>query len=88
MNIYWTRSARDDLQSVWNIAARSSTLYANKFVNELITSAHNIGNSPKTGKVVPEINDPDTREIVSHSYRIMYQIRKDRLYIMQVTNDK
>jgi plasmid stabilization system protein ParE len=88
MNIYWTRSARDDLQSIWNNIAHSSTLYANKFVDELITCADNIGNSPNIGSVVPEINHPDTREIICNSYRIMYQIRKDRLYIMQVTNEK
>jgi len=86
MNIYWTRTARDDLQAIWNAASLNSSVYANKFVCDLLSSAHNTLNSPEGGTIVPEINDPNTKEIICNPYRIMYQVRKDKIYFMQISS--
>lgn len=86
MNVYWTQTARDDLQAIWNHIAHDSIFYADKFTNELFSSTDKLKTFPKSGRVVPEINDPNTREIIHGSYRIMYIIRRDEIYVTQVTH--
>ena len=36
------------------------------------------------GRVVPERDDPDIREIFIYSYRVIYRIRKDQIEVLAV----
>ena len=86
MTIRWTQTAKDDLQSIWDFIARDSVYYADKFIDELLSKPDILETFPKIGKKIPEINDPNSREITHGSYRIMYVIRDEYIYITQVTH--
>ena len=43
---------------------------------------------PTIGRVVPEINDNNIREIFIHSYRVMYEIENDNIVIHAVMHGK
>ena len=86
MTVKWTKTASDDLQSIWDYIARDSVFYADKFIDELLSSADILEDFPEIGRVVPEICDPNTREIIHGSYRIMYLIRGETAFITQVTH--
>ena len=38
----------------------------------------------ESGRIIPEIGNENTREIVYGSYRIMYEIRGEIVYITQI----
>lgn len=39
---------------------------------------------PRSGRRMPEFNNENLREIISGNYRIIYQIKKDAVYIQTV----
>lgn len=43
---------------------------------------------PRMGKKVPEVNDDSLREISLHSWRILYLLRQDNLYIVTVVHKR
>ena len=86
MMVQWTKTALADLQSIGDYIARDSVFYANKFMDELLKASEMLGDSPKLGRVIPEIKDSNAREIIHGSYRIMYIIRDNGIFITQVTH--
>jgi len=86
MTVNWTHTAKADLQSIWDYIARDSVFYADKFIDELLLSADILVDFPEVGRIIPEINDPNSREIIHGSYRIMYNIRDEGVYVTQITH--
>jgi len=43
---------------------------------------------PELGRIVPEINDPQVREHFIVSYRLIYEIKDNDLYILGVIHGK
>jgi plasmid stabilization system protein ParE len=44
---------------------------------ELITRAESLVNFPEIGRRVPEFLQPDLREIICRSYRIIYRLKRE-----------
>ena len=40
------------------------------------------------GRIVPEIDDPNIREIIIYSFRIVYEISGDRIEILTIIHNK
>jgi plasmid stabilization system protein ParE len=47
------------------------------FVLDVFAAIERLENFPQSGRVVPEKNDPQIREILLGNYRIIYRLRKD-----------
>jgi len=86
MTVKWTQTAKDDLQAIWDYIARDSVFYANKFTDELLSAADVLKGSPKIGRIIPEIKDPNAREVIHRSYRIMYVIKGNTVFVTQITH--
>ena len=86
MTVQWTETAKDDLQGIWDYIARDSVFYADKYVDELLSATDVLEIFPEIGRIIPEIGDPNSREIIHDSYRIMYLIGEETAYITQVTH--
>jgi plasmid stabilization system protein ParE len=86
MNLSWSQTAKNDLQGIWDYIANDSVYYADKFIDELLSTANVLEDHPRIGRVVPEIGDQNTREIVYRSYRIMYLIQEEEIIVTQVTH--
>ncbi|MFZ4681846.1 MAG: type II toxin-antitoxin system RelE/ParE family toxin [Terrimicrobiaceae bacterium] len=72
-----TDQSQDDLREIVCFIARDNSERARRFGNELIDQALCVGNFPEMGRIVPEIGDPEVREIIHGSYRIVYEILRD-----------
>lgn len=64
--------------------AKDSPLYADVFVDRLIGSAERLQEFPRSGRIVPEYADPDIREVIVGSYRIVYRLRGGAVEIATV----
>ena len=84
MRIVWTEPAVEDLQELHAYIARDSELYASGFVERIITAVERLADYPALGRIVPEANEENIRELVYQNYRIIYRITKNRIEMLSV----
>jgi toxin ParE1/3/4 len=82
--VIWTIPARDDLKAIFEYIALDSRFYANKVVREIIECVSTISDMPERGRIVPEINEKEIREIFIYSYRLIYQLMTDSITVFAV----
>ena len=84
--ILWSETAKKDLQQIYDYIAEDSVYYADLFVDELMGKLESLKEFPNIGRLVPEIQSDDVREIFYHSYRVMYKSLHGNVYITQITH--
>ena len=85
MTATWSREAGENLVEIEEFIARDSRERAVRFVDALIDHAEAIlADNPRSGRVVPEIGNPDMRELIFRGYRIVYRLKGDAPEILTV----
>jgi addiction module RelE/StbE family toxin len=84
MTIKWTNEAKKHLQHIRDYIARDSVANANTFVKKLIAAPDQLIQFPQSGRMIPELQDPEKREVLLGNYRIMYHVVGGVVYITQV----
>ena len=69
-------SAQTDLADIVRYIAQHNSDAAARLGFELITRAESLTNFPEIGRIVPEFRQPDLREIICRSYRIIYRLKR------------
>lgn len=90
MKIVWTEPAIEDLRNLYDYIARDSDLYASSFVERIIVAAERLSDFPRIGRVVPEAEDENIRELLNQNYRIVYRIKSEnkRIEILTVIHGR
>ena len=88
MRLEWSRDALDDLDEIFDYIASYSVERATEFVNKLRSEARELIDTPRLGTMIPEIGEDAFRELYTHEYNIMYEIKKDTILIHEVYNSK
>lgn len=81
MVIVWSIPARQDLRLIHQYIAHDSKRYANRVIQDITDKVGILAELPHLGRMVPEIGEEQVREIGMYSYRIMYELINDTLYI-------
>lgn len=84
--VRWSLTAGDDLQDIEDFIARDSVLHAITFVDRVVESAETLLKTPRIGRMVPEFNRPDLRELIFRNYRIVYHMQNDEVFILRVVH--
>jgi toxin ParE1/3/4 len=85
VKIIWTGRSLKDLEEIGEYISKDSPKYAKLTLEKLIETANLIESSQLIGRVVPEVNQKDIRELITGNYRIIYQIlEKEYAYILTV----
>jgi plasmid stabilization system protein ParE len=82
--ILWTRRARRDLLEIGDFIARDKPGAAAKWVGKILNAVERTALFPTSGRIVPEIDRSDIREIVIDNYRIVYQLSEGTIAILTV----
>lgn len=82
--IIWTPQSQHDLRDIQNYIARDAPITAKAFVRRLRRSVQRLRQFPESGTVVPELGNPNIREVFHGPYRIIYRIRPDKIDILTV----
>jgi len=82
--VAWTAPAVSDLESIREYIARDSEVYADSVLSEIFDAVDQLLTYAESGRVVPELNEPQTRELIVGSYRVMYDIQADTIRILTV----
>jgi addiction module RelE/StbE family toxin len=77
VNVIWTETAIEDLKLIHEYISKDLKLYADRFVEKIITRVKQLENFPKSGRVVSEFNSKIIRELIEGNYRIIYRITRD-----------
>ncbi|MBI5894095.1 MAG: type II toxin-antitoxin system RelE/ParE family toxin [Deltaproteobacteria bacterium] len=75
--VIWTNPAKIDLRDIHDYIARDSKYYAQKVSQDIIDKSEKLNLFPEIGRIVPEIDDPNIREIFIYSYRLIYEVLPD-----------
>lgn len=81
MVIVWSKPAQEDLRLIHHYIAHDSARYATRVIQDISDKVGNLINLPRIGRVVPEIGEETVREIGMYSYRIMYELIGDTVYV-------
>lgn len=84
MKLRWTGRARRDLVEIGAYIARDNRGAARRWVERLRERARKAAGAPRTGRVVPELGRDEVREVFLETYRIVYEIREDAVYVLTV----
>lgn len=55
-------------------------------VDRLTNRSEQIASFPLSGRMVPEYEAPDVREVIERPYRIIYRIKPDQIDILAVVH--
>ena len=72
--VRWTDLAIDDIENIAEYISKDSLTFARIQTARFFERAKILESQPFTGRVVPELNDPSTRELVMSNYRIIYHM--------------
>ena len=71
MNVHWTETAIEHLVAIYERIAQDAPLYAHRMVDRLTRRSEQIATFPESGRMVPEYEAPDVREVIESPYRII-----------------
>jgi toxin ParE1/3/4 len=84
--VIWAPSALDDIDSIAEYIAQDSPETASLFINRLMEATDRLQEFPLSGRIIPEINNPNCREVIYGAYRIMYRVEGDEVWITGVVH--
>ena len=85
VTVIWIDQAIDDIHSIAEYIAKDSQKYAAITVSKLFERVEMLTSHPKAGRVVPETNNENIRELIEGNYRIIYEIiSEQRIEILTV----
>lgn len=77
VKVVWTELSVEDLRKIFDYISENSSYYASITVNRIYKRADLITNNPKIGRIVPEIDSDEFRELIIGNYRLIYYIVSD-----------
>lgn len=84
MNVHWTDNAERHLDAIHDYIAKNSEEYAKIVVDKLTRRSQQISTFPLSGRIVPEFDVEQIREVIEESYRIIYYIKSDQIDVLAV----
>jgi plasmid stabilization system protein ParE len=84
MKVYWTDTAQRHLDAIYGYIAQDSPAYAKRMVDRLTGRSRQIAEFPLSGRMVPEYQVNQIREVIEGPYRIIYYIKPDRIDVLAV----
>ncbi len=84
MKVHWTDNAENHLDAIYEYVSRNSEEYAKRMVDRLTQRSIQISKFPFSGRVVPEYENENIREVIEGSYRIIYFIKDEQIDVLAV----
>ena len=83
--VTWANAAIDDLQRLREYFEPASPRFAEKLMDQLISRTRMLADFPQSGRMVPEFEIAQLREVRSGNYRIIYRLEQiDKVEITRI----
>lgn len=86
MRVHWTENAVKHLVDIHAYISENSKIYAAAMVRRLTQNSERIAAFPKTGRMVPEFQAEDIREVIESPYRIIYRVKSEQIDVLAVVH--
>jgi plasmid stabilization system protein ParE len=86
--VSWSLRARADLKAIHEHISKDSPINAKTVVREIVGRANLIDQAPRGGRKVPELEDEAIREIPVYSWRVIYQLRDETVFIVTLVHKR
>ncbi len=86
--LIWTHEALNDINGIAEYIGRDSHYHAQQVVERLFNLADELPAHPKIGRIVPELADHNVRERFLYSYRLIYELIDETIYVVAVIHGK
>ena len=88
LKIIWSEESLEDIESIAKYIEKDSMAYAKSVVRNIFLKVNILPDFPLIGRVVPEYQDENIRELFIYSYRLIYKIDKKFISIIAVIHGK
>lgn len=82
--IVWTPQAIGDVEGIKAYIARDSARYAALIAERIVEAVDRLAAFPLSGRVVPELQREEIREVIYGNYRIVYRLTQSAIQILTV----
>ena len=87
MRVTWSPLADRQVDDAVEYIARDDPIAALKWLEHLLVRVKALSRFPDSGRMVPETQREDIREILVRPYRVMYRRRDDRVEIVAIRHE-
>lgn len=84
MKIIWSPLAVDQVRDIATYIALDKPSVAVLWAEKIFGSVERLAEFPESGRIVPEINRNEIREIVQGNYRVIYKVKQKEILILIV----
>ena len=84
VEIRWSPLAIEDYDSLIRYYEKTTPKFAQNLAKKIIYIIENLTKFPKMGRIVPELEIKEIREIIYRNFRIIYRLKKDILEIARI----
>jgi len=80
----WKQRAKVDLREIKAHIAKTAPQNAQSYVQDLKAAARRLKQFPEMGGIIDEFQDPEIRELVVESHRIVYRYHDNTIEIITI----
>ena len=88
MRIIWSPLAVDRASELADYIAQDKPSAAEKWIDTVFSKVEQLKSFPEIGRIVPEINDSQFRELIYGNYRIIYRIETKQISILTIRHGR
>lgn len=84
VEIRWSLIASDDYDSIIKYYEKTAPKFAQNLAKKIMYIIDNLIQFPKMGRIVPELENKEIREIIYRNFRIIYRLNENILEITRI----
>lgn len=88
MKIVWSPLAVERAGEISAYIATDNAKAAARWIEAIFAKVEQLQLAPQSGRVVPEIGNPEIRELIYGNYRIIYRVESRRVAILTIRHGK
>jgi len=88
VKIIWSPLAIDRVSEIAVYIALDNPVAAEKWANDIFYSVKQLKQFPNSGRIIPELQLNDFREIIFGNYRVIYRVGKNKISVLTVRHGK
>lgn len=86
MRVFWTDAALNQLEAIRDYLAQTSPEYSRRTVERLANRSEQIAAFPRAGRMVPEYEIDEVRQVIEGSHRIIYLIKEEQIEVLPIVH--
>jgi toxin ParE1/3/4 len=84
VRILWSPQSLRDLDAIREYIAKDSEHYAGLTVARIFSAVEQLIRFPRSGRIVPERDEPEIREVIVGRFRVVYRVQDKLIEVATV----